>query len=153
MIKVYWLDLSQHFWSCCLLRVCCKFGLKLASHYKPVDNEVKFVELSKPWSVNKSSIKKQIIVRQTVQSMCSEQTFAQLRTGFRATISSVNNHSYPTNGKINGLCAQTEYKVSIENIYIAIYQVMTRWTQTFLFYIHVHTEGLSKHSETFMHSK
>ena len=30
----------------------------------------------------KSSIKKQIIVRQTVWSMFGEQTFAQLRTGF-----------------------------------------------------------------------
>ena len=36
--------------------VCCvsaaKFGPKLASHYKPVENEVKFVELYEPCSVN-----------------------------------------------------------------------------------------------------
>ena len=37
--------------------------------------------------------------------------------GFRATISSVNKYSYPTNGKINALCVQTDYKISIENIY------------------------------------
>ena len=29
-----------------------KFGPKLASHYKPVENEVKFVELSEPCSAN-----------------------------------------------------------------------------------------------------
>ena len=51
MIKIYWLDFSLHFWSCCLLRVCRKFGLKLASHDKPVENEVKF-GLSKPYSEN-----------------------------------------------------------------------------------------------------
>ena len=34
----------------------------------------------------KSSIKKRIIVRWTVRSMFGEQTFAQLRTGFRAKI-------------------------------------------------------------------
>ena len=50
MIKVYWLDFSLHFRSCCLLRVCRKFGPKLASHYKPVENEVKFVELPEPCS-------------------------------------------------------------------------------------------------------
>ena len=49
MIKVYWLDFSLHFRSCCLLRVCRKFGPKFASHYKPVENEVKF-GLSKPYS-------------------------------------------------------------------------------------------------------
>ena len=42
---------SLHFLSCCLLRVCRKFGPKLASHYKPVENEVKF-ELSEPYSAN-----------------------------------------------------------------------------------------------------
>ena len=52
MIKVYWLDFSLHFWSCCLLRVCHKFGLKRASHYKPVENEVKLFELSEPCSAN-----------------------------------------------------------------------------------------------------
>ena len=51
MIKVYWLDFSLHFRSCCLLRVSLKFGPKLASHYKPVENEVKF-GLSKPYSEN-----------------------------------------------------------------------------------------------------
>ena len=51
MIKVYWLDFSLHFLSCCLLRVCRKFGPKLASHYKPVENEVKF-GLSEPYSAN-----------------------------------------------------------------------------------------------------
>ena len=51
MMKAYWLDFSLHFWSCCLLRVCRKFGLKLASHYKPVENEVKF-GLSEPYSAN-----------------------------------------------------------------------------------------------------
>ena len=52
MMKVYWLDFSLHFRSCCLLCVCRKFGLKLASHYKPVENEAKFVELSEPCSAN-----------------------------------------------------------------------------------------------------
>jgi len=52
MMKVYWLDFSLHFQSCCLLRVCHKFGPKLASHYKPVENEVKF-GLSEPYSANK----------------------------------------------------------------------------------------------------
>ena len=51
MMKVYWLDFSLHFRSCCLLRVCRKFGPKLASHYKPVENEVKF-GLSEPYSAN-----------------------------------------------------------------------------------------------------
>ena len=45
------LDFSLHFPSCCLLRVCRKFGPKLASHYKPVENEVKF-GLSEPYSAN-----------------------------------------------------------------------------------------------------
>ena len=83
MIKVYWLDFSLHFWSCCLLCICRKFGPKLASHYKPVENEVKFVELSEPCSANSNSIKKRIIVRRTVRSMFGEQTFAQLRTGLK----------------------------------------------------------------------
>ena len=58
MIKIYWLDLTlayifDH-------AVCCasasKFRPKLASHSKPVKNEVKFVELSEPCSA-KSSMK------------------------------------------------------------------------------------------------
>ena len=77
MIKVYWLDFSLYFQSCCLLRVCCKFGPKLASPYKPVENEVKFVKLSEPCSQTNTSIKKRIIVHWTVWS-----TFPQLRTGF-----------------------------------------------------------------------
>ena len=32
--------------------VCRKFGPKLASHYKPVENEVKLVEVSVPCSAN-----------------------------------------------------------------------------------------------------
>ena len=51
MIKVYWLDFSLYFRSCCLLRVCCKFGPKLASHYK-LGSWVRFVELSEPCSSN-----------------------------------------------------------------------------------------------------
>ena len=51
MMKVYWLDFSLNFRSCCLLRVCRKFGPKLASHYKLVENEVKF-GLSEPYSAN-----------------------------------------------------------------------------------------------------
>ena len=51
VMKVYWLDFSLHCGSCCLLRVCRKFGPKLASHYKPVENEVKF-GLSEPCSAN-----------------------------------------------------------------------------------------------------
>ena len=80
MIKVFWLDFSLHFWLCCLLCVCRTFGPKLASHYKPVENESNC-----PHHVRqtKSSIKKQIIARQSVQSMFSEQTFAQLRTELR----------------------------------------------------------------------
>ena len=46
MIK--YIDFSLHFGSRCLLRVSRKFGPKLASHYKPVENEVKFIELSEP---------------------------------------------------------------------------------------------------------
>ena len=38
--------LTLHFQSCC------KFRPKLASHYKPVENKIKFVALSKPCSVN-----------------------------------------------------------------------------------------------------
>ena len=53
--------------------VCCNFGPKLASRYKPVENEVKF-GLSEPYSA-----KKRIIVRRSVRSMFGEQTFAQLR--------------------------------------------------------------------------
>ena len=81
VMKVYWLDFSLHFGSCCLLRVCRKFGPKLASHYKPVENEVK---LDRPNHIRqtKSSIKKRIIVRRSVRSMFGEQTFAQLRTGY-----------------------------------------------------------------------
>ena len=49
MMKVYWIDLTfayifDH-------AVCLKFGPKLASHYKPVENEVKF-GLSKTCSAN-----------------------------------------------------------------------------------------------------
>ena len=40
-----------------VLRVCRKFGPKLASHYKPVENEVKF-GLSEPYSAN--SVKVQL---------------------------------------------------------------------------------------------
>ena len=36
----------------CMLRVCRKFGPKLASHYKPDENEVQFVELSELCSAN-----------------------------------------------------------------------------------------------------
>ena len=84
-MKVYWLDFSLHFRSCCLLRVFRKFGPKLASHYKPVENEVKF-GLSEPYSGTKSSIKKWIIFRRSVRSMFGKQTFAQLRTGFRHSL-------------------------------------------------------------------
>ena len=51
MIKVY-INFSLHFRSYCLLRVCRKFGPNLASHYKPFENELKFVELSEPCSAN-----------------------------------------------------------------------------------------------------
>ena len=50
-IDLTWLDFSLHFRTCCLLRVCRKFGPKLASYYKPVENEVKF-GLSEPYSAN-----------------------------------------------------------------------------------------------------
>ena len=50
-IDLTWLDFSLHFRSCCPLRVCCKFGPKLASHYKPFENEVKS-GLSEPCSAN-----------------------------------------------------------------------------------------------------
>ena len=74
MIKVYWLNFSQNFGSCCLLRFCRKFGPKLASHYKAVKNgsmvrrtvrtmfselkvqlrnELQFVEMSEVCSANK----------------------------------------------------------------------------------------------------
>ena len=57
-MKVYWLDFSLNFRSCCLLRVCRKFGPKLASHYKPVENEVKFHSSSKcPKCVRRTNIR------------------------------------------------------------------------------------------------
>ena len=40
VIRVYCLDFSLHFGSRCLLCFCRKLGPKLASHYKPVKNEV-----------------------------------------------------------------------------------------------------------------
>ena len=49
-----WLDLTlAHIFhhAVCMLRVCRKFGPKLASHYKSLENEVKF-GLSEPYSVN-----------------------------------------------------------------------------------------------------
>ena len=45
VMKVYWLDFSLHFRSCCLLRVCRKFGPKLASHLQAS------WEWSKVWTV------------------------------------------------------------------------------------------------------
>jgi len=82
MMKVYWHDFSLHFRSCCLLRVCSKFGQKLVSHYEPVENEVS-LDCPNHFRRTKNSIKKRIIVRRTVLNMFVEQTFAQLRTGFR----------------------------------------------------------------------
>ena len=59
MIKVYWHDdFSLHFGSQCLLCFCRKFGMKLASHYKPVKNKA--------------------IVHRTVRTMFGE-LWAQLR--------------------------------------------------------------------------
>ena len=63
-----WLDFSLHFRSCCLLRVCRKFGPKFASHYKPVENEVS-LDCSNHIRRTKSSIKKRIIVCRSVRSM------------------------------------------------------------------------------------
>ena len=79
MIKVYWLDFSLHFGSCCLLRVCSKFSPKLASHYKPGKNEVKF-NYPNHFRRTKSSIKKRIIVRRTVRSMFGEPTLRPVKT-------------------------------------------------------------------------
>ena len=51
-MKVYWLDLTlAYIFDHAVLCVCRKFGPKLASHYKPVENEVKF-GLSGPYSAN-----------------------------------------------------------------------------------------------------
>ena len=80
VMKVYWFDFSLHFRSCCLLHVCRKFGPKLASHYKPVENEVKF-GLSKPFRRTKSSIKKQIIVRRSVRSMFGRTNICPVKNG------------------------------------------------------------------------
>ena len=84
MIKVYGLDFSLHFGSCCLLRFCHKFGPKRASHYKPVKKRsivrrtvrTMFGELVK---VRLSSIKKRIIVRRTVWSMFGEVTVRSVK--------------------------------------------------------------------------
>ena len=80
MIKVYWLDFSLRFRSCCLLRVCRKFGPKLASHYKPVENEVK---LDCPNHIRRSkcSIKKRIIVRRSVRSMFGRTNIRPVKNG------------------------------------------------------------------------
>ena len=49
MIKVYWLDFSLHFRSCCLLRVCRKFRPKLAN-IRPVKNGLKWCMCKRlPW--------------------------------------------------------------------------------------------------------
>ena len=60
-MKVYCLDLTLAYifdHAVSVLRVCRKFGPKLASYYKPVENEVKF-GLSEPYiRRTKSSIKK-----------------------------------------------------------------------------------------------
>ena len=79
-MKVYWLDFSLHFRSCCLLRVCRRFGPKLASHYKPVENEVKF-GLSEPY---KSSIKKRIIVSRSVRSMFGQTNIRPVKNGLKS---------------------------------------------------------------------
>ena len=70
MIKVYWLDFSLRFGSCCLPRFCRQFGPKLASHYKPV-KKTKYSSSSSPnhvrgLKVRLSSIKKRIIIRRAV---------------------------------------------------------------------------------------
>ena len=85
MIKVYWLDFSLHFRSCCLLRICRKFGPKLASHYKPVENEVK---LDCPNHVRrtKSSIKKRIIVRRSVRSMFGRTNIRSVKNGLKGAL-------------------------------------------------------------------
>ena len=59
-------------------------GPKLASHYKPVENEVKVWTCPNHIRRTKSeSIKKRIIVSRSVRSMFGEQTFAQLRNGLK----------------------------------------------------------------------
>ena len=55
-------------------------GPKLASHYKPVENEVKF-GLSEPFRRTKSSIKKRIIVRRSVQSMFGQTNIRPVKNG------------------------------------------------------------------------
>ena len=83
--KVYWLDFSLHFGSCCLLHFFRKFGTKLASYYKPVKKRsivrrtvgTVFGELK----VLLSSITKQFA---ELSEVCSaNQQFAQLRNGLK----------------------------------------------------------------------
>ena len=79
MTKVYWLDFSLHFGSCCLLRVCHKFGPNV--HLIISQLRTKHSSLNCPNHVwqTKSSIKKQVIVRRTVQSMFSQQTLRPVK--------------------------------------------------------------------------
>ena len=77
-MKIYRLDFSLHFGSCCLLRVCRSLHL--------ITSQLRMKQsLDCPNHIRrtKRSIKKRIIVRRSVRSMFGEQTFAQLRTGFR----------------------------------------------------------------------
>ena len=79
LMKVYWFDFSLHFRSCCLPQVHTEACISLQASWEPVNSS----NCPKHVRQTKSSIKKQIIVRRNVQSMFGEQTFVQLKTGFR----------------------------------------------------------------------
>ena len=88
-IKVYQLDFSLHFRSCCLLRVCCKFGPKLASHYKPVE---KSLDCQNHIRQTKSSIKKRIIVCWSVRSMFRWTNIRPVKNGLKDTNHQIDFH-------------------------------------------------------------
>ena len=85
MMKVYWLDLTlvyifDH-------AVCCASAASSGRSLHLITSQLRTKQSSSncPNHVRrtKSSINKRITVRRTVRSMFGEQTFAQLRTGFR----------------------------------------------------------------------
>ena len=90
MIKVYWLDFSLHFGSCCLLCFCRKFGPKLASHYKPVKKRSivrrTVRTMLSELKVRLSSFKKRITVRRNVRSMFGEQTVRPIKNELKGQV-------------------------------------------------------------------
>ena len=86
MIKVYWLDLTLAYIleSCCLLHFCCKFGLKLASHYQQLRTKHSSSNCLNHVQRSKSPIKKWIVVHWTVWSMFNKQAVRPVKNGLKA---------------------------------------------------------------------